>query len=264
MSGALVQALAPDRWPALVFIATRLGGMMLVAPLWSMALAPVRVRAAITVLLALALLPAAPPLAWPADPLAIPLPLAGELAIGIAIGLGAAAIVQGAALAGEVLSLQTGLSFASTVVPMPEAEVPAIGQIHSALAVLIYLAADGHLALLSGIAESLRALPPGGALDLAAGSHASALAAGSLFASAVGVAGPTLVALLAANVAIAMLSRAVPQLNAMLVSFPLTIALGLLVLGAALPLLGSALDGQVSALPDAPVRLGAFAPGGAR
>jgi flagellar biosynthetic protein FliR len=58
-----------------------------------------------------------------------------------------------------------------------------------------------------------------------------------------------MVTLLIVNVAIAILSRAVPQLNAIMVSFPLTIGLGLVMLGGSLPVVATVVAGWMHSLP---------------
>jgi flagellar biosynthesis protein FliR len=58
-----------------------------------------------------------------------------------------------------------------------------------------------------------------------------------------------MVALLLTNAALAILNRAVPQLNAMMVALPLTIGVGLIMLGAALPFLANNIGGWMNALP---------------
>src|SRR5262249_33816823 len=103
--------------------------------------------------------------------------------------------------------------------------------------------------------NSLQTLPPGTPINLAgAGTNAVALTA-SLFQVAAQTAGPVMVTLLLVNAALAILSRAVPQLNAMMVAFPVTIGIGLLMLGAAMPLLGGAIAGWVEQLPAGLTRL---------
>jgi flagellar biosynthetic protein FliR len=224
---------------------------MMVAPLWSMTAMPQRVRAAITVLLAILLLPLAPATKLPEEVMALPLPLVSELIIGLAIGLTAALLVQGVTLAGEVISLQMGLSLTPLLAPTPDVQVSGTGQLKTMLALLIYVAVDGHLVLLKGLADSLRTLPPGGALDLAGGGRAAALMTGELFGCAVRAAAPVMVALLVTNLAIAMLSRAVPQVNAMMMSFPITIAVGLLMIGVSLPMVASVTEHWMRNLPQA-------------
>ena len=123
-----------------------------------------------------------------------------------------------------------------------------MGLIQSNLVLLIYVGIGGHLVLLRGLADSLQTLPPGSPMDLSGGQDA-ALAMGSLFRCAVRAAAPVMVTLLLANLALAFLSRAVPQINTMMVSFPVSIGIGLLMIGAALPFVASTLEGWVHQLP---------------
>jgi flagellar biosynthetic protein FliR len=248
---ALDQALTPDRWPALIYVSARVTGLMLSAPFWSMAPMPRTVRAALTVLMSVLLLPVTPAVAVPAQPLDLPLPLALEGLVGVATGLTASVLVQGAALAGEMLSVQMGLSMGPSIMVLPDLPASEFGHLFGLFATVIFLALDGHLALLSGLAASLRALPPGGAFDLASGGSAAASLFGALFTTAVCVAAPVLATLLLTHVALALLNRAVPQLNSLMNSFPLTIGAGLLVLGLALPVMTEAAANGIEGLPGA-------------
>jgi flagellar biosynthetic protein FliR len=242
---------APDRWPAFVLVSTRLVGLMITAPVWSMTMVPQRVRAAITVLLTLLLLPAAPRVAWSAGVLDLPLPLACELVIGILIGLTAAVIVQGAALAGEVVSMQMGLSLTQALSPQPESPVSGVGQLQTYLALLIYLGLGGHLMLLAGLERSLRVLPPGTILDFENLGRVGARLFGTLFTSALCIAAPVMATLLLVSLAVALLSRAVPQMNTMMVSLPASIAVGLLMVGMALPFIAGSIEIWMRGLPGA-------------
>lgn len=241
---------APERWPTFAFISTRVTGFMLTAPLWSMPLLPRLGRAAITVLLSVMLLATVPGATVPQHTLDIPVPLAMELLIGVVIGLTAAVLVQGVALAGEVLSLQMGLSLAPSLAPIPDLPVSAMGQLTTWIALLAYLGVGGHLMLIRGLADSLRVLPPGSPIDLAGGSAGAVRLVGGLFTCALRAAAPVMVTLLLVNVALAILSRAVPQLNAMMVSLPVTFGVGLVMLGIALPILAATTAGWMQALPQ--------------
>jgi flagellar biosynthetic protein FliR len=242
------QIMAPGRWPAFVLVSARLSGLMLMAPLWSMTNLPRLARAAITVLLAVMLLPSVPATRMPDEVLALPLPLAMELVVGLVIGLTAAILVQGVALAGEVVSLQMGLSLAPQLAPIPDLQVSGVGLILSNLVLLIYVGIGGHLMLLRGLVDSLQTLPPGLPMDLAGG-QAAVLAVESLFRCAVSAAAPMMVALLLAEMSIALLSRAVPQINAMMISFPVAIGVGLVMTGAALPFVATSIEGWMHQLP---------------
>ena len=238
----------PDRWPIFIFITARLIGLGMTGPLWSMQTFPRSIRGAAIAVLALVLLPTVPETTMPEGVLDIPVPLIMELIIGISIGLTAAVIIQGVAYAGDVLSLQTGLSLGAA---LSGGDVPGagLGQMLSVTALLIYVVLGGHLILLQGLAESLQVLPPGKPLQAAVGGAATAAAFGQVFKSAAQVAAPAMVALLLANIALAILTRAVPQLNAIMVSFPITIGLGLVMIGVSMPIVASAIQGWIQELP---------------
>jgi flagellar biosynthetic protein FliR len=248
------QILAPERWPAFVLVSARLSGLMLTAPLWSMTNLPRLARAAITVLLAIMLLPSVPATKVPDELLALPLPFALEMVVGIVIGLTAAILVQGVALAGEIISLQMGLSLAPQLAPMPDLQVSGVGLIQSNLVLLIYVGIGGHLMLLRGLADSLQTLPPGLPMDLTGGRDA-VLAAGAVFRCGLSAAAPVMVTLLLAEMSVALLNRAVPQVNAMMISFPIAIGVGLIMTGAALPFLVTSIEGWMHQLPGSVVHL---------
>ena len=250
MPDALQQALTPERWPALIYVTARVTGLMLSAPLWSMAPMPTTVRAAVTVVISVLLLPVTPHVALPSQPFDMPMPLALEGLIGIATGLTAAVLVQGAALAGEIMSVQMGLSLGPAVMVLPDLPNSEFGHLFGLFATALYLGLDGHLTLISGLADSLKALPPGSPFDVAAGGNAMVALCGALFGTAVCVAGPVLVTLLLTHVALALLNRAVPQLNALMTSFPITIGAGLLTLGLALPVMTNAYASSLEHLPE--------------
>lgn len=246
----LQTAFAPEKWPAFVAITARVGGFVFTAPGFSGAMMPGLVRTALTVVLAVFLLPGAPSTPLPTGFLDLPLPLGAEIAIGMVIGLTAAVIVQALAYAGEVMSLQMGLSIAPALSPVPELQVVGVGQITSLLAIVIYLGIGGHLMLLRGLAESLRVLPPGGGYALDTGAVVATRLAGTVFQCAVTAAAPVMVALLLTNIAMAIMGRAVPQMNAMMMSFPITVGVGLLTFGLSLPIVTATVSGWMHGVPS--------------
>jgi flagellar biosynthetic protein FliR len=160
-----------------------------------------------------------------------------------------------------MLSLQMGLSLAPVLAPTPDLQTSGVGQVLGYLSLLIYVALGGHLILLRGVADSLQALPPGTAMDALSGAHLGTRLVGAVFSCGVRAAAPVMVALLLANVALAILSRAVPQLNAMMVSLPLTFGIGMMMIGVALPIIASVVGGWVQSLQEqVGAVVGAFQP----
>jgi|KBSSwiStaDraftv2_1062776.scaffolds.fasta_scaffold16178_5 flagellar biosynthesis protein FliR len=235
MSASLIDALQPIRWPTLALVSARTAGLVMVAPLWSLSAIPASLRGGIAMLLAFVILPSVPTALDPADGTLV-LAAGGELLVGLALGLSAAVFTHGLTVAAEVVSLQMGLSLGAALNPAADLGSPGIGELKMLLGLAVYTGLGGHLMLVSALARSFESLPPGTAPDLAGGSAVVALL-GTVFDVAIRAAAPAMVALLLANIALALLNRAVPQLNTMMVAMPVTIAVGLLALGASLPTL---------------------------
>jgi flagellar biosynthesis protein FliR len=256
--------LAPGSPAALVLLGCRLSGMLLIAPMFTSRLVPASVRTSVLVVLAWLLHPVA--LASAQGPIALsPAAALAEALIGLAIGLGAAMLVGAAEAAGELLAVQMGLSGAASLDPLTQVSVPVLGQFTSLFAVTLMLSVDGHLVMIDSVAESLRYLPVGGEVNIRAG-VASMVATGStLFVLGIRFAAPVLAAVLLANVALAVLTRAAPQLNVLSIAFPLQIGLGLFALAACIPAIGAFYLGWTPVY-DEMLRhmLGAFAGGGGR
>ena len=238
-----VDLFAPGVPQALVLLALRVGGLLLVAPVFAAKPVPVKVRTGL--LLVLTLLLAGPAVAAARGGLAglqvTPAAFVAESLVGFAVGFGAAVLVGAAETAGELMSTSVGLSGASLLDPMTGASNTVLAQFAQLFAVTVLLSAGGHLVMLDALAESVRAVPLGaaggadpGAADVRAGLAALVAGGASLFALGVKFAAPVVAAAMIGNVALAVLTRAAPALNVFTVAFPLQIGLGLAAAVAAL------------------------------
>ena len=264
MTPELLKLIGVGDWPAFVLVSARVGGLFLAAPLWSTLGLPKSIRSAAAVLLSVVLIPVVIPAApIPDDMVAAAVVLAGETLIGIAIGLTGAMFMHGVMVAGEVASLQMGLSLGQAIGSLPEGATVGVGQLKGYFASLIYLSLGGHLTLYQALAASFAAVPAGKAVLGLEGGRMVAELAGTVFSSGIRAAAPVMVALLLANIALAILGKAVPQLNVMMLAFPVTISLGMIALGATMPFLAAYLAGQIDALPALLGRtISAFQPAG--
>ena len=236
----------------------------MVAPIWSMRTVPGSIRGAFAVVLALVLLPTVATTPAPHQMVVLPLAMGTELLFGVAIGLTAGVMVHSVRLAAAVVSIQMGLSMLATLLPTAVDAVPGMGQLKSLTMLAIYAAFGGHLMLLTGLGSSLQAVPPGAGVDIVAGGAAMVALVGTLFSAAARVAAPIIVILLLANIAIGVVGKAVPQLNVLMVAFPVTIALGLIAYGMSIPYVATLLIRWVEDLPNAVVTMiEAFAPASA-
>lgn len=231
---------APGSGTVAVLVALRLTGLMLIAPVFSAATVPVKWRTSLLVLLTIVVQPIAYA-SMRTVPLLTPATAIGELIVGFGIGLGAAVLVGAAQSAGELLAIQIGLSGASLLDPLTRQSSPVLANFLSLFAITILLALNVHLGMIESLAESLRAVPVGSALDLHAGLANLISLGGSLFLVGLRFAAPVIATVMIGNAALAVLSRATPQLNILSVAFPLQIGLGLFALGIALPFIANTL-----------------------
>jgi flagellar biosynthetic protein FliR len=255
---------APGSAPVLALFGARVGGLVLVAPVFSAKVVPVTLRTAVLVVITVLLAPVAMTHV-PTPPAPTPTAFLSETLVGFAIGMGAAIFVGAAEAAGELLAVQIGLSGAAVVDPLTQTQGPALGQFLNFYAVALLLALNAHLVMLDALAASLRHVPVGSAVNMEAGTGALVSLGSTLFALGLRFAAPVVALVLIGNVALAVLSRAAPQLNILSLAFPVQIGLGLFAFGAALPMIALWFQGWDGAYDGVLTRLfDAFAAGGAR
>jgi len=220
-------------WPFMRLIA-----LMLTAPVFAERALPQRVRIGLAVMITAVLMPT-----LPAPPAVHPLSLAGaviiaqQLIIGAALGFAMRIVFVAVETAGEIVGLQMGLGYATLFDPERADMIPVLGQFLGLLTILAFLALDGHLHMIQVLADTFRMLPVSGPGLGRDGLLTLAQWGGEIFAAGVLLSLPLLGAMLIANVALGILTRAAPQLNLFAVGFPLTLGAGLVILAVTLPLL---------------------------
>ncbi len=225
-----------DIWLAtLIFPLTRILAMISSSPVIGNKQVPKRVKIGLSVLLAIIIAPTLGPMPQVAPGSAQGLLIiVQQIIIGVAMGFTMRLIFSAVEMAGELIGMQMGLGFASFYDPINATQSVVIAQWMGIIAVLAFLAMNGHLYMLSALAKSFVALPIGGMMTNE-GFYAVARWGGSIFAYALQVSLPILAALLITNIALGILTRAAPQLNLFAIGFPVTLAIGFLVLALAMP-----------------------------
>ena len=211
---------------ALPFI--RISAMLMVAPIFGAKLLPTRVKVIFSLVLSLILVPIIPIPQVSQFPTL--LQVVQELLVGIAMGFVVQLVFDAMVLGGQAAAMSMGLGFAFFIDSQRGINVPIVSQFFLIMTTLVFLSMNGHLLLISTLAESFKTLPPGdGGLTIDA--FGAVAAQGTmLFVGAVKLALPAVVSLLAVNIAFGVVSRAAPTLNLFAVGFPVTMLLGFLVL----------------------------------
>lgn len=178
--------------------------------------------------------------------------LGQQLMIGFAMGLALRVIFTAVEMAGNIVGLQMGLGFATFFDPQNSAQIPVMGQFLGLIAMLLFLAINGHLMVISALVESFHVLPIGLPPLASQGWMTLALWGGEIFHGGVLIALPAIAVLMMTNLALAILTRAAPQLNIFAVGFPLTLAVGFIVLALSmaylLPAFSNMLDTAVQTM----------------
>jgi len=220
-----------DAWLALlVFPLTRILAMIASSPILGNRQVPARVKIGLSVLLAILIAPTVGEM----PPVSIGSPhglliVVQQIIIGVAMGITMRLIFTAVEMAGELAGLQMGLGFASFYDPINASHNPIISQWMGVIATLAFLALNGHLYMISTLAESFQTLPIGGMMSYKE-LYGVVSWGGSIFAYALQISLPILAALLITNIALGILTRAAPQLNLFAVGFPITLAIGFFVL----------------------------------
>ena len=209
------------------------------APIFSHATVPRPVRIGLALLLTAIVAPTLPAVS-PVSPFSANgvLLIAVQILIGIAIGLAMQIAFATVTLAGDLIGLQMGLSFAAFIDPQNSEQAPLVGSFLSIVLMLVFLALNGHLLLIATLVDSFQAFPL--APDAVRALDAMRLVrnGADLFAFGLQMALPVIGAMLLTNITLGMLARTSPQLNLLAVGFAVTLSVGLLMLLLELPLLG--------------------------
>ena len=184
----------------------------------------------------------------PADSLQVAPIMIKEVTIGLAFSLAIGILAAGVQAAGGLLDTLVGFSFGALIDPFDNSPAAILGQLYSIFATMIFLLTGGDQIMVLGLAKSYDIVPLGGVPTT---SHLAALATTGLaqvFVVALEIAAPVVIALLLADIAFALVSRAVPQMNVFAVGTPAKVLIGFATVAASLPFLADAPRGPAAEL----------------
>ena len=229
--GQLEAWIAAYLWPFF-----RIGACLMVVPIFGAPFVPPRLRIVLAGAITLLVTPLLPPPPAGLEPLSLPglLVALHQVLIGVASGFVLQVAFDALAMGGQLLANGMGLSFAFNVDPLRGTGTPVLGQFYMIVVTLTFLALDGHLLLMQTLVDGFRTLPIGTTPPDSMW-YAVAGWGTQLFAGALAVALPGMTAMLVANLAVGVMSRAAPTLNLFAVGFPLTLGFGLVIVWLSLP-----------------------------
>ncbi|ATA24390.1 flagellar biosynthetic protein FliR [Brenneria goodwinii] len=160
-----------------------------------------------------------------------------QILIGIALGISMQLAFAAIRHAGELIGLQMGLAFATFFDPTGGPNMQVLARILNILAILLFLSFDGHLWLISLLADSFYTLPISANPLNSHAFLAIARAGGLIFINGLMLALPIVTLLLTINLSLGLLNRVAPQLSIFVVGFPVTLTVGIMTIGLLIPLI---------------------------
>ena len=211
-----------------VFVSLRLGALLMLTPLMTLMKAPMTVRLAITLALAGALAAGMPPAARPVlgEVSGLAVGALSEVLLGAVLAFGLHAAFGALQLTARLIDLQLGFGVGGVYDPGTRSQTSALAMGLQWVAVIVFFSLEGHHALLRGLAYSLERVPPGTPFFQYSVDEITRMF-GLVFSLGVVVGAPVIAALLMLEAGLAVVSKALPQMNVFFVSMPLKIALGL-------------------------------------
>ncbi len=164
------------------------------------------------------------------DNLTFLMALGAEVLIGVVTGFASMLVFYALEMAGEIVNSEMGFGFATSISPVLPNTGGVVQQFYALLAILIFLAINGHHALLLALPRTFEAAPPGSFVMNGLVADQLIRLSSAIFLSAVQIALPVLAALLLTDVALALMSRAMPQMNVFALGMPLKVGVGLVAL----------------------------------
>ena len=243
-----------EKFLIFTLVLTRTSGLLIASPVFGATQAPATVRALISLALAVLIMPSqwSATLPYPGSLLVYVVIIAGELMIGLVLGMGITILLGGIQMAGDLMSRVGGLTLSDVFDPTTSTNVPLFSQLLGLLSTALFLIIGGHRILMGGLLDTFRTIPPGGCVAMFLGTGNGGSSPGLLaslvemflvlitqsFHVAIRAAAPVVTAVLLATLVLGLVSRTLPQLNVMVIGFGLnamiTFGVFFLSLGAAL------------------------------
>lgn len=159
----------------------------------------------------------------------------GELIVGLIIGFVSSLVFSAIQMSGQLLDMQIGFGVINIIDPQSGGQVPLIGNFKYILALIIFLATNGHHVLLSALFASFKLIPVTGVIVHTTLTEFIVNMVSGTFVIALKISMPILITIVITDIALGILARTMPQMNIFVVGVPGKILVGLFVLSLALP-----------------------------
>ncbi len=173
-----------------------------------------------------------------------------ETFVGLALGFLMRMFFFAISIAGEIISVSMGLASAQIFNPAMGSQSNVIEQFELTLATLFFLTINGHHMFIQGLAESFHLIPIAATAVKTQGFASITQIIQEILIIGLKISSPVLVAIFVTNMAMGIIGRAVPQINVLVTSMPITMLLGIFILIATTPLFLGEMHGLLNLMTE--------------
>jgi flagellar biosynthetic protein FliR len=244
--------LNPGQFESLILIFVRISIVLFMFPFFGGIMVPNTVKAGLALMITIVLFPVVEPNpdVFPRGLLASGNMILSELVLGLVVGLVARFFFAAIQLGGQLVGYQMGFAIANVFDPESGNQGSILAQMGYWVAIVFFLLLDGHHILLRTLRDSFAVIEVG-TFGIGNGMvERITQASGEMFSMAIRIGAPAIAALLLTSAAFGVIAKVVPQMNILIVAFPLKIVVGLFFFGFSLEILLHFTKAYLTDFPD--------------
>lgn len=212
------------------WVLVRVSILFFLLPLFEARGVPAMWKTGLSLIIAIIITPVVPsPKTFPVTTPEILIGLVSEAILGLILAFGVKVLLTSVQMAGQFMSFQMGFSMARAMDPQTGTQSTVLTQFLYLTTILIFFSIDGHHLFIHALARSFHLVPPNSfSLNFALPDLLINIS-GYMFLTGLKIAAPIMVALFLSNLCLGIVARTVPQVNILIIGFPINICLGLII-----------------------------------
>lgn len=217
-----------EQMQGFLWILIRVSTLFFLLPLFGARNIPSLWKAGLSFVIAIILAPVVPmPANLPVSALEIIIGILSEVLMGAILAITVRLFLAASEMGGQFMSFQMGFSMARAVDPQTGTSSTVLTQFLYIFTILLFFSMNGHHMLIRIMASSFYSVPPN-SISFQATIGAEIVKAGAnMFILGVKIAAPIMVSLFLSNLCLGIIARTVPQVNILMVGFPINLCIGL-------------------------------------
>jgi len=236
----LIDLIQPDRFRVFMLVLIRISVFLFMFPIFSSNVFPTPLKLGLALVMSLLFYTVVPVdlERFPLDVISTGLLILAELMIGLTLGLCLRAFFGAVQLAGQIIGFQIGFAMINVMDPQTGSNVSIMDQIGYWVCVVIFMVLNGHHIVIMSLVDSFELVPMGFFINHPALMGKILNVGANLFILSIKIGAPVIGALTFVNVGFGLVAKFSPQMNVMIVAFPIKIVVGLFLFGFTLEIIG--------------------------